>query len=105
MKSKPLKLVGSVLLAVALAGTFAAYLVNARGAHALASYRRKLIAAGEKLTIDELLPSPVRPAENAVGALHSASISWRTGFGLLDTNSPPAMRMVAPGEAMVGWAQ
>ena len=31
------------------------------------------------------------------------SFSW--GSGLLDTNMPPAMQMVAPGKAMVGWAQ
>ena len=105
MKSKRLRLVGGCLLGLALVATLAAYLVKARGAHALASYRKKLIAAGEKLKIDELLPPTLPPAENAAAALHIASSSWRTGAGLLDTNSPPAMKMVAPGKAMVGWAQ
>jgi hypothetical protein len=96
-----LAVTGSVL--IALGGGL--YLWRTHGERALAAYKKQLIAAGEKLTVEELLPRPVPPEENSAGVFHQATSSRRGRSGLLDTNPPAAMRMVAFGKAMIGSAQ
>jgi hypothetical protein len=93
-----LGLLVSVLLVVA-------YLVHFRAKWAVARYERQIVAAGETLNVRELYPPAVLPENN--GALLFSQIMGRLSWGrnLLDTNMPPAMQMVAPGKAMVGWAQ
>ena len=68
------------------------------------AYKKSLLEKGERLEISEVLPPPVPPESNGVAVVQSAfalfsplSNEW--------TNLPPMIRMVAPGKAMVGWAQ
>jgi hypothetical protein len=68
------------------------------------AYKKTLREKGEKLEISEVLPPPVPAESNGVAVVQSAfalfsplSDEW--------TNLPSAMRMVAPGKAMIGWAQ
>jgi hypothetical protein len=72
---------------------------------AVARYKRQLLLAGEKLKIEELLPPFVFPESN--GAPVFAQVMTKFGYGtnLLDKNTPMGMRIVAPGKAMIGWAQ
>lgn len=68
------------------------------------AYKKSLRAKGERLEISEVLPPPVAPESNGAAAAQSAFAM----IGALSdewTNLPPMMRMVAPGRAMVGWAQ
>jgi hypothetical protein len=82
-----------------------AYLVHFRARWAVERYERQLVAAGETLSIGPLLPAAVSPENNGAGLFNQVmgGLSW--SGSLLETNLPPSMRMVAPGKAMVGWAQ
>lgn len=93
-----LGLVAGVVLVVA-------YLVHFRARWAVERYERQLVAAGETLTVGPLEPPTVFPENNGAPLFNQAmgALSW--GKSLLETNPPPSMRMVAPGKAMVGWAQ
>jgi hypothetical protein len=68
------------------------------------AYKKILRDKGERLEISEVLPTPVPDESNGMSQAEAA-------FGLLIptdyqcSNLPPAMQMVAPGKAMVGWAQ
>ncbi len=67
----------------------------------LAAYRQFLRTKGEKLELAEVLPPPVPAESNSVVAVEEA-------FGLYGSsidNLPYAMQMVAPGKALIGWAQ
>lgn len=71
--------------------------------NAVETYKKSLREHGEKLEIDEVLPPPVAPESNGVNLVESA-------FNLLSSaddssNQPPAMRMIAPGKALIGWQQ
>jgi hypothetical protein len=70
--------------------------------HKAAGYRRQLIAQGEKLTVAELTPVLPPDAENGAAGLLAAAAQFGTFNG---TNQPPAMRIVAPGRALVAWRQ
>jgi hypothetical protein len=75
---------------------------------ALARYQKQLLAAGEKLKLEDHVPPPPAPGENGASVLVQTMGAWRRGSTnqlLLDRNPPVAMRMVAPGKAMAGWAQ
>lgn len=65
------------------------------------AYKKILRAQGEKLELSEVWPSPVPAASNSVSAVEDA-------FRLLGSGNekvPDAMKIVAPGKAMVGWSQ
>jgi hypothetical protein len=84
---------------------FAIWLPHYRGRLAVERYRRQLLAAGEKLNVNDLLPQ-LSPAEENGASLFRPTIgAWNRATDLLAQNSPPAMQMVGPGKAMVGWAQ
>ena len=68
------------------------------------AYKKSLRAKGEKLEISEVLPPPVAPESNGAAVVQSA-FALINSSGDYWTNLPPTMRMVAPGRAMVGWAQ
>lgn len=68
------------------------------------AYRRMLLAHGEKLEIEEVLPPPVPSKQNgadlvneAAGLVISPANDW--------SNEPSAMLMVAPGKAIVCFEQ
>ena len=68
---------------------------------ALEAYKKSLREKGEKLEISEVLPPPIPPESNSVDAVEAA-------FRMFSSSSekiPEAMKMVAPGKAMIGWRQ
>jgi hypothetical protein len=65
------------------------------------AYKKLLREKGERLEISEVLPPPVPPESNSVNAVEDA---FRM-FGSSTENVPDAMKMVAPGRALVGWMQ
>src|ERR1700722_14085021 len=66
----------------------------------LNAYRKKLIASGEKLTVEELAPKRTPNATNTAAFLKLAS----TLPSFVDL-CPPAMRRIKPGVACVVWRQ
>jgi hypothetical protein len=80
-----------------------AYAFHFRWKWGAENYKRQLLAAGEKLTVDELIPPPVPPEQNSAAIFLKAADEIKRHPTLLDTNPPGAMRMVAPGKAMIGW--
>jgi len=65
------------------------------------AYKKSLREKGEKLEISEVLPPSVPPESNSVNAVEDA---FRM-FGSGSEKIPDAMKMVAPGKALVGWMQ
>ena len=82
-----------------------AYLVHFQAKWAVARYERQLQAAGETLALGPLLPPPVLPERNGALIFNQARLYWGSDTNVLNKNPPPTMLMVAPGKAMVGWAQ
>lgn len=70
--------------------------------HQLDRYRTQLTAQGEKLTLAELLADHKVPDQNGASAFLSAIPHLNTR-GVVGTNAPPMMRLVAPGKALIGW--
>src|SRR5690242_18029250 len=64
----------------------------------LEAYKRDLIAAGVKLTPQELAPLPVPASSNGAILLQSAQYLSR-----LSEIAPPVMHAIVPGRAQVGW--
>lgn len=91
-----LALVGLVALIVTLH--------NHRAGRALRRYKAGLIAAGEKLTIEELTPVATPEARSAANDLVQAAWRLRTG-SLAPNNAPRAMGFVLPGKASIGSRQ
>jgi hypothetical protein len=73
--------------------------------YALTSYRQELIAAGEKLTVAELIPPAIPESSNGATRLLRANALVPAKLALWDTNPPNPMIMIAPGKAMVCWQQ
>jgi hypothetical protein len=90
-----------LLLAIALALGSIPY----RARRAVALYEAQLVASGEKLNLEQLLPRPAPAESNGAPLFRQVMFNWIRGTNLLDKNDPIAMRMVAPGKALVCWAQ
>jgi hypothetical protein len=70
------------------------------------AYKNSLRARGEKLEISEVLPPSVPPEQNGADIVRQAFALFGPNFdNVYVSNNPPMMRMVAPGKAMIGWAQ
>lgn len=67
----------------------------------VAAYKKFLREHGEKLEISEVLPPPVPPESNSVAAVEEAFRLFGSSYAKL----PDAMKMIAPGKALVGWRQ
>ena len=67
----------------------------------LETYKRELLAAGEKLTPMELAPLPVPASSNGAALLLEAAPS----FNMLVESLPPTMLAILPGRAQVGWKE
>jgi hypothetical protein len=72
---------------------------------AVDQYKDKLRAGGEKLDVEDLIPPPPDPDKNALSLFEAAALHMNSAAGALQSNTPPAMRTVAPGKAMIGWQQ
>jgi hypothetical protein len=73
--------------------------------YALSSYRHQLIAAGEKLTVAELIPPAIPESSNGATRFLRANALLPARLALWDTNPPNPMIMIAPGKAIVCWQQ
>ncbi len=72
--------------------------IRIRAKSRLSAYRKELIARGEKLSIQELIPESPKGSNGAATLLRGAA--------LLPTIATPAtMKLISPGVARVGWKQ
>lgn len=69
----------------------------------VSAYKSLLITHGEKLEIAELVPPPVATGQNGADIANRASRLLNPGDDL--TNFPPAMKMIAPGKAIICFEQ
>src|SRR2546430_4171049 len=96
-----------ILISVlALAGLAALPIVlhNFRARLALAAQKAELVAQGEKLTVEELMPPSSPEARRAANDLMQAAWQLRQG-SVVPNNLPKSMWFVSPGKAGVGWKQ
>jgi hypothetical protein len=90
-----------IVLAVLVAVAAALLMIpHYRAKAAVRAYREQLKARGEKLTFAELAPA-FSHEEIAGGQELTAAVSMASNF----TNSPPMMKWLAPGRALVGWSE
>ena len=68
-------------------------------------YQAELKAQGEPMELAQVVPPPVPPEQNAAPLFLKAAGLLAKNNDVLSTNPPWAMRGVAPGKAMAGWAQ
>jgi hypothetical protein len=71
----------------------------------VARYRAELKAQGEPMDLAQVIPPSVPPGQNSAALFTNAVSLLGTNKNVLWSNLPPAMRMVAPGKAMIGWQQ
>jgi hypothetical protein len=93
-----------ILVAIFLLPTLWLVVSHFVSKHALEHYKAQLRAAGEKLTIDELLPPRIPPEQNGAKLLLQAN-PYLHSEGVLNSNPPPAMQGVPPNKAIIGWQQ
>jgi len=105
MKSRSKKFWLATLTLLVLGGAAFGYFIHFRPKLAVTRYKAELIARGEKLTVEEMLPLPVARAENGTPDFQRAVQLLNRKDSLLDTNRPTAMRMMAAGKAMISWQQ
>ena len=53
----------------------------------------------------DLIPLLPDPDKNGASLFEAAALHMNSAVGALQSNTPPAMRTVAPGKAMIGWQQ
>ena len=106
MKLSGRKIILLTLLGAMVVGGLGMAIYHWRAKRAVANYRKRLIAAGEKLTIKELIPPVPAKEDDGAELFHqvNAKLSYYTQ-DILSTNPPQSMKFIAPGKAMVGWQQ
>src|SRR5262249_22484613 len=105
MKLGPRQISLGIVVLVLLMGGLWGYVVHSRSEHAVGAYEEQLRRRGERLNQNEVLPPIIKPDQNGASLLRAAFAPRGTNQTLMLTNAPTAMRMIAPGQAMVGWAQ
>lgn len=98
---KILIIMGVVLVAAMLVSVIHHYQLRA----ATEAYIAELKAKGEPLDLAWVLPPPVPQEQNSAAIFLKAASLLDTNWNVLGSNPPPAMRMVAPGKAMIGPVQ
>ena len=69
-------------------------------------YKNQLCAAGEKLNIEDVIPPRLPRERNSVDIVRDVISRLNSSRQkVLRADPPPAMRMVGPGKAMIGWQQ
>src|SRR5437762_1179139 len=96
----------TLIFVLALAGLAALpiFLHNFRARQALAARKAELVAQGEKLSVEELMPPSSPDARRAANDLMQAAWQLRQG-SVVPNNLPKSMMFVSPGKASVGWKQ
>ena len=106
MKLSGRKIILLTLLGVLVVGGLGVAIYYWRAKRAVMVYRQHLIAAGEKLTVKELIPPTPAKEEDGAELFYKARVLMNaSSSGLLSTNPPLSMRGVAPGKAAVSWQQ
>jgi hypothetical protein len=100
-RRKILITVGAVFVAAVLVSIIHHYQLRA----ATEAYIAQLKAQGEPMALAQVIPSSVPPEKNGAANFLKAASLLDTNWNVLDSNPPPAMRMVAPGKAMIGFEQ
>lgn len=72
---------------------------------AVEAFITKLKDKGEPMELAQVIPTPVPPEQNSAALFLKAASLLYTNHNVLSSNPPTAMRMVAPGKAMIGWKQ
>lgn len=103
MKLRPRRIVLLIVAALVVGFGLWLWIYHLQAKARVEAYKKELRAAGEKLTIDELIPKPVPPEDNGA-ALFTKAMSLMT-YGPLSRNPVPTMRPITPGRAMVGSMQ
>lgn len=93
------------VVTLVLVVTAAGVMHHQRVKRAVADYRNQLIAQGEILDVEGLIPKPVPPEQNGASLFLQAMTKLTWSVGVLTSNEPRGMTMVAPGRARVGFAQ
>ncbi|MBC8096521.1 MAG: hypothetical protein H7Y43_11985 [Akkermansiaceae bacterium] len=79
---------------------------SVRSKNAVERYRDQLRAAGEKVDLKDVIPAPPPGQMNATPLFREASRFFKSALtDALSTNAPSAMKMIAPGKAIIGWQQ
>src|SRR5215472_2846614 len=102
-RSKRNFIIIAALLVIALAIAIASVPYRAR--RAVERYQAQLLASGEKLKPEQLWPIPPPLESNGAPLFRQVMLNWIGRTNILDKNAPAAMRMAAPGKAIVSWAQ
>lgn len=106
MKFSRRKLVLLTLAGVGLLGGVGIGLYFWQAKRAVMSYRKELIAAGERLTVKELLPPAIPEDQNGAELFRKAYAALANRRDtLLETNPPAGMQIIAPGRALIRWQQ
>jgi len=100
-RQRPLLVVAILIFGLGIVGSVHHF----RTKRALADYQKQLIAAGEKLTVDEVMPKPVPLEQNGANTFFRAFTLMNVAQSVFTTNPPSSMTMVAAGKARVGWAE
>jgi hypothetical protein len=69
---------------------------------AVQSYIAELKAKGEPMELAQVIPPPVPPEQNGAQFITNALARLKSE-SIAGGNTPPAMRIVVPGKAIVGW--
>src|ERR1051325_8938254 len=99
------KILVFVLAAIVIALCLLLVIPAALSRGAVARYKNQLRAAGEKLDWKELVSPPADPDRNGASLFQKGIDSTGSDLGIISSNPPPAMRMAAPGKAIIGWQQ
>ncbi len=106
MKLSGRKIILLTLLGVLVVSGLGLAIYHWQAKRAVMAYRQQLIAAGEKLTVKELIPpTPPKEEDGAELFYKAQALMNASSSGLLSTNPPSSMRAIAPGKAAVGWLQ
>lgn len=100
MKTRRKILIAAGIFLLLLAGSMI-FSAHVQPENSVSVCKKMLRDKGEKMQITELMPPPVPAESNSVDAVEDAFQLLASSSG----NIPEGMKMVAPGKAMVGWAQ
>ncbi len=99
-RRKILIFVAIVLVAAVLIPVIHHYQLRA----ATEAYIAQLKAQGEPMELAQVIPPPMPPEQNGVPFVTNALVSLRYE-SIAGSNTPPAMHMISPGKAIIGWQQ
>jgi hypothetical protein len=100
-RRKILTVAGAALVAAALIPVTHHYQLRAT----TEAYIAELKAKGEPMKLSQVIPPPMPPEQNSADTFREAVALFEADRSLLTTNSCSAMKMVAPGKAMICWQQ